>query len=162
MTTGMRIAHVGIVARDLPVALASFGDLLGVPAKDRTTFEAVEPETGEIVDAGFLNIGENRIGLICPGGSTSRMATHLEKRGESLFHLAVWVDDFEAAVRLAAECDPTIDVHTVRMTPPLPGDEPAAMRQGPRIAWVPPALTYGVNVELIDANSPRVRVEDDR
>ncbi|HEX6869455.1 MAG TPA: VOC family protein [Micromonosporaceae bacterium] len=163
---GLSIDHVGIVVRDVRTAVARFAGLLGLPDSALTVSTVTDPETGEAIDVGFLRIGENRIEFICPRpGSRSRFAEHLDRNGESLYHISVYVDEFGEAVDRLRGDGVAVDPLTVVMTSPAAVTEAsvtegavtvaAAATVAPTrvvdIAWLPTELTCGVNVELVNA-----------
>lgn len=152
---GMWLEHVGIVVHDLEDALTRWQAMLGLDPEQVTTSRVRDPETGETIDVGFLRLGPNRIELICPPAeSTSRFAAHLAQWGESLFHVSFYTDDLAGAAARSADIAGPLDVLTVRMTEPAAAGAAASGGQTRvvDIAWVPDALTHGINVELVDAH----------
>ncbi|HWH09309.1 MAG TPA: methylmalonyl-CoA epimerase [Candidatus Thermoplasmatota archaeon] len=128
-----RIDHVGIAVSDLPAAKRLYEDLLGL----KLTREEVVEEQG--VRTHFYPIAGVKLELlesITPDGPIAR---HLEKRGPGMQHLAVEVDDVEAAI---AE----LKAKGVRML----DETPRNGVEGSRIAFVHPKDTHGVLLELVE------------
>ena len=149
---GFRLDHVGIVVRELGPWLDRFGRILRVDPAVAQISTVRDPESGELVEAAFLTVGANRLEFICPRpGSRSRFARHLEAHGEGLFHLSLYVEQFEEEVDAWRSEGAPVDTLTVRMTSPT-DDPDAPPERVVDIAWLPPADTGGVNVELVDAN----------
>jgi len=83
-----------------------------------------------------------RIELIEPDTAVdSRFARFLRERGEGVFGLSIFVDDFDTEVRTLREKGVTVE-----------DDMQAALfPENPfRIAWVPPEEGHGVWIELVD------------
>jgi len=162
----VRVDHVGVVVKDLERALDSYAAVLDLPPEARTVSTVVDPESGEDIDVGFLRIGANRLEFICPRpGSVSRFAEHLNRHGEGIYHISVYVDEFGAAIDRLRGNGVAIEPFTVVMSPPAapaPASAPAdadapAHADAPKrvvdIAWVPTSLTCGVNLELVDGRA---------
>ena len=92
----MKINHLGIATKGIDEALKFWGDALGL---ENVHTEIVEDQKVRIA---MLPIGESRIELLEPTGDDSPISKFLEKRGGGIHHIAVEVDDIEAA--LAAFC----------------------------------------------------------
>ncbi|HEX2022763.1 MAG TPA: methylmalonyl-CoA epimerase [Candidatus Thermoplasmatota archaeon] len=128
-----RIDHVGIAVADLAAAKRVYEDLLGL----RLTREEVVEEQG--VRTHFYPIAGVKLELlesITPDGPIAR---HLEKKGAGMQHLAVEVDDVEAAIR-------ELKAKGVRML----DETPRRGVEGTRIAFVHPKDTHGVLLELVE------------
>ena len=130
----MKIHHLGVAVRSIDAALQVYRDGLGLPLGKRVRVEA------EKVEAAMLAAGEPRIELLEPTSPDSVIARFLERRGEGLHHLALEVDDLEAAVaRLKAQ--------GARLT----SDEIRIGAEGYRYVFVHPASAGGVLLELIES-----------
>ncbi len=126
--------HVGIAVTDLSAALAFYRDALGLDV------EAPEEVTSQRVRAHFVPVGGSSLELLEATAPDSPIAKHLDKRGPGLHHITLRVDDIQAAVvRLKDRGVRMIDES------PRPGAE------GSTIAFVHPAATNGVLVELKQA-----------
>jgi methylmalonyl-CoA epimerase len=126
--------HVGIAVGDLSQALAFYRDALGLEV------QAPEEVPSQRVRAPVVPVGEATLELLEPTAPDSPIAKSVAKRGPGLHHLTLRVDDIHAALaRLRARGIRLIDEH------PRPGAE------GALIAFVHPASTHGVLVELKQA-----------
>ena len=123
--------HIGIAVADLDKALAFYRDALGLDV------EPPEEVSSQRVRAHFVPVGEAAIELLEPTSPDSAIAKFIERRGPGVHHLTLRVDDIAAALeRLKAKGVRLIDES------PRPGAE------GALIAFVHPASTHGVLVEL--------------
>jgi methylmalonyl-CoA/ethylmalonyl-CoA epimerase len=123
--------HIGIAVKDLEAALAFYRDALGLEV------EATEEIASERVRAHFLAVGEPRLELLEATSPDSAIARHLERRGAGLHHVTLRVEDIRAALaELKARGIRLID------------EEPRAGAEGSLIAFVHPAGTGGVLIEL--------------
>ena len=123
--------HIGIAVRDLDEALAFYRDALGLE------IEAPEEVASQKVRAHFIPVGEASLELLEATAPDSPIARYVEKRGPGIHHITLRVDDIHAALaRLKDKGIRLIDES------PRPGAE------GALIAFVHPASTHGVLVEL--------------
>jgi methylmalonyl-CoA epimerase len=130
-TPMMKIHHLGIAVRSLEEAATRFGGLLGLEKGSRYEL----PELG--VKVLFLPIGESNLELLEPLGTSSTVASFLEKRGEGMHHVCFEVDDIESVLaEFKAKGALLIDQK------PRPG------AGGHLVAFVHPKSTHGVLVEL--------------
>ena len=132
----MKINHLGIATRGIEEALRFWADSLGL--------EAVHTETVEDqkVRVAMLPIGESRIELLEPTSEDSPISKFLDKRGGGIHHIAVEVDDIEAALaKLKAGGARLID------------ETPRKGAEGCLVAFVHPASANGVLLELVQANN---------
>ena len=123
--------HIGIAVGDLSQALAFYRDALGL--------DVVPPEEvpSQRVRAHFVPVGEATIELLEPTSADSPIAKFIEKRGPGVHHVTLRVDDIRAALaRLKARGVRLID------------EAPREGAEGALIAFVHPASTHGVLVEL--------------
>ena len=123
--------HVGIAVGDLAQALAFYRDALGLEV------EPPEEVASQRVRAHFVPVGEAALELLEPSAPDSPIAKYIEKRGPGVHHITLRVDDIsEALARLKARGVRLID------------ESPRAGAEGALIAFVHPASTHGVLVEL--------------
>ena len=123
--------HIGIAVGDLAQALAFYRDALGLEV------EPPEEVASQRVRAHFVPVGEAALELLEPTASDSPIAKYIEKRGPGVHHITLRVDDIsEALARLKARGVRLID------------ESPRAGAEGALIAFVHPASTHGVLVEL--------------
>jgi methylmalonyl-CoA/ethylmalonyl-CoA epimerase len=126
--------RVGIAVRELSAALAFYRDALGLEV------EPPEEVPSQRVRAHLVPVGEATLELLEPTAPDSPIARFIEKRGPGVHHITLRVDDIRAALaRLKARGVRLIDEQ------PRPGAE------GALIAFVHPASTHGVLVELTQA-----------
>lgn len=128
-----RIDHIGIAIADVSAAKRLYEDVLGL----KLTHEEVVTDQG--VRTFFYPIAGVKLELlesITPDGAIARF---IEKRGAGMQHLAVEVDDIEAAI---AE----LKSKGIRML----DDAPRKGVENTRIAFVHPKDTHGVLLELVE------------
>ncbi len=131
--------HVGIAVSDLQASLALFRDVLGLHV------EASEAIASQNVRAHFLSAGQSTLEVLEATAPDSPIAKYLEKRGPGLHHVALRVDDIEAALaHLKSRGIRLIDQRA------RPGAE------GALVAFIHPSAAHGVLVEL---KQPAPRVE---
>src|SRR6059036_2959968 len=123
--------HVGIAVKDLSAALAFYRDALGLE------IEAPEEVASQRVRAHFVPVGGAKLELLEGTSPESAIAKYIEKRGPGLHHITLRVDDIaQALARLRARGVRLVD------------EEPRSGAGGSLIAFVHPASTGGVLIEL--------------
>ena len=123
--------HIGLAVGDLAQALAFYRDALGLEV------EPPEEVPSQRVRAHFVRVGEATIELLEPTSADSPIAKFIEKRGPGVHHLTLRVDDIrETLGRLKARGVRLVD------------ETPREGAEGALIAFVHPASTHGVLVEL--------------
>jgi methylmalonyl-CoA epimerase len=123
--------HVGIAVSDLPASLAFFKDVLGLHV------ETSEEIASQRVRATFLNTGPSTLEMLEATAADSPIAKFVAKRGPGLHHVALRVDDIEAALaHLRSRGIRLIDEKA------RPGAE------GALVAFIHPSASHGVLVEL--------------
>lgn len=128
----MKLNHLGIATKSIDEALKFWSDALGL---ENVHTETVEDQK---VRVAMLPIGESRVELLEPISDDSPISKFLEKRGPGIHHIAVEVDDIEAAlVRLKAQGMRLIDEH------------PRLGAEGCLVAFVHPSSANGVLLELV-------------
>ena len=124
--------HVGIVVADLDEAMAQYATL-GFRDPERFVMES------QGIEAVTYKTGAGYIELIHPTDPEGAIAKFLAKRGNTVHHVAMRVDDLEPSLdRLAANGVRLID------TAPRTG------AHGWRIAFIHPESCGGVLFELVD------------
>jgi methylmalonyl-CoA epimerase len=127
------IDHIGIAVSNLQESLTFWEASLGIE------LHGIEDVAEQKVRTAFLPIGEAEIELLEPTSPDSSVAKFIEKRGEGLHHIAIRVDDIEAALaELKAKGVQLID------------EMPRNGAGGARIAFVHPKATHGVLLELCE------------
>jgi methylmalonyl-CoA/ethylmalonyl-CoA epimerase len=128
----MKVDHIGIAVKSLAEALKVY-DVLGLAA---SSYEDVEDQG---VRVAMLPIGESRIELLEPLHKDSPVERFMTKRGEGIHHIAIRVDDIEEALeRFKKSGARLID------------SAPRRGAHNTRIAFVHPASTHGVLLELVE------------
>ena len=123
--------HVGIAVSDLPASLAFFRDVLGLHV------ELTEEIASQQVRAHFLSVGPSTLEVLEATAPDSPIARYLEKRGPGMHHVALRVEDLDAALaHLKSRGVRLIDERA------RPGAE------GAMVAFVHPSAAHGVLVEL--------------
>jgi len=131
-----RIEHMGIAIKDIDRGVSFYRDALGLAVEPATRDEA----TGAAM--AFVNIGESSLELISPleeppAGSTGDiMRKFITNKGEGIHHLAVAVDDIEAALK-------ELEQKGVTLIDKIP--RPGAHG---KVAFVHPKSAYGILLEL--------------
>jgi len=130
----MKIDHLGIATKGIDDALKFWADALGL---ENVHTEVVEDQK---VRVAMLPIGESRIELLEPTSDDSPISKFLEKRGGGLHHVAVAVEDIEAALAgLKAKGMRLID------------ESPRIGAEGCLVAFVHPSSANGVLLELVQS-----------
>jgi methylmalonyl-CoA/ethylmalonyl-CoA epimerase len=132
----MKIDHLGIATKGIDEALGFWVDALGL---ENVHTEVVEDQK---VRVAMLPLGESRIELLEPTSDDSPISKFLEKRGGGIHHIAVQVDDIDAALaKLKAEGARLID------------ESPRVGAEGCLVAFVHPSSANGVLLELVQTNT---------
>ncbi len=128
----MKINHLGIATKGIDEALKFWSDALGL---ENVHTEIVEDQK---VKVAMLPIGESRVELLEATSDDSPISKFLEKRGGGIHHIAVEVDDIEAALqKLKSNGMRLID------------ESPRVGAEGCLVAFVHPSSSNGVLVELV-------------
>jgi methylmalonyl-CoA/ethylmalonyl-CoA epimerase len=128
-----RIDHIGIAVPDLDQALGPYVEGLGLEVAHR---EVVDTQK---VRVAMLPLGETNIELLEPTSEDSPIAKFIERRGPGIHHIALAVDDIEAALA-------RMEAAGVRMI----DTEPRSGAGGTRVAFAHPKAMGGVLVELVE------------
>jgi methylmalonyl-CoA/ethylmalonyl-CoA epimerase len=130
------IDHIGIAVADLSRAFEFFRDTLGLEV------EAAEEVASQRVRAHFIRLADDggpgaTFEFLEPTSEDSPVAKFVAKRGAGMHHVALRVDDIDAALaELKAKGVRLID------------EVPRRGAHGALIAFLHPASTHGVLVEL--------------
>ena len=130
-----RLDHTAICVKDLDGAIQLIEDLLGQPVAHREFVPAQK------VDAAFFDFPNGAsLELVAPRGNPG-LDKFLEKRGDSLHHLALRVNDLDALLaRLDARGVPLIDKVS------------RAGARGHKVAFLHPKAFGGTLLELVEAH----------
>jgi methylmalonyl-CoA/ethylmalonyl-CoA epimerase len=132
----MKINHLGIATEGIDEALKFWEDALGL---ENVHTEIVEDQK---VRVAMLPIGESRIELLEPTSEDSPITKFLEKRGGGIHHIAVEVEDINAALlKLKQEGARLID------------ESPRVGAEGCLVAFVHPSSANGVLLELVQSEN---------
>lgn len=127
----LSIDHVGIAVADVEASLKFFTGVLGLPS------DSPQDIKGQNTRVRFVDTGDSKLELVESLASDSAIGKFLEKRGPGIHHVALRVPDVRATIaRLVAAGVRMID------------QEPRRGAHGSLIAFVHPAETHGVLVEL--------------
>jgi methylmalonyl-CoA epimerase len=122
-----RIDHIGIVVKDLDVAVATYARNFGFAAD---VAKGGSNATLGIKNA-FMPVGESDLEFIQPTTEEGPVAQFAKDRGEGTFLLSLEVDDIEAAVE-------HLRAQGARVGAPSNG-----------LAFVSAKSTHGVNLQLV-------------
>lgn len=125
------IDHIGIAVKSIPEALEFWEKTLGVKCT------GVEEVADQKVKTAFLPLKDSEVELLEPTADDSPVAKYIEKRGEGIHHLALRVDDLEAALAELKE-------KGVRLI----DEKPRKGAGGAMIAFIHPKATGGILLEL--------------
>ena len=131
--------HVGIAVSDLQASLAFFKDVLGLHV------ESSEQVASQRVRATFVNTGTSTFELLEATSADSPLAKYLQKRGPGMHHVALRVEDIEAAL-----------AHLRSRGIRLIDEQPRPGAEGALVAFIHPSAAHGVLVEL---KQPAAKVE---
>jgi methylmalonyl-CoA/ethylmalonyl-CoA epimerase len=127
----MHIDHIGIAVKDLEKAIKTYETLLNTPCYKREVVEEQKVETA------FLQTGESKVELLGATEPDSVIASHVDKRGEGLHHVAFEVENIEEEMeRLTNEGFRLLS------------DTPKAGADNKKIVFLHPKDSNGVLVEL--------------
>ena len=131
-----RLDHLGIVVKDIDEAASLYGKMLGLTPGGR----GVMDDTENGVRLLSLPTGDTFIELIQPTSSENRFARFLKERGGGLFHLCIFVEDFDNEIKALKEKGFKLEEEMAHSFPGKPF----------RLAWLSPESTQGPWIELVD------------
>jgi methylmalonyl-CoA/ethylmalonyl-CoA epimerase len=126
---GTRIAHIGIAVTGLDALLPFYRDILGLGE--------VELDDADGARIAGLEAGESLVELLEAETPDSPIGKFVAKRGPGIHHVCFAVDDIDA---MLARCK-SAGVRLIDETPRIGAE-------GKRIAFLHPASTGGVLIEL--------------
>jgi methylmalonyl-CoA epimerase len=127
------IDHIGIAVSNMQESLSFWETSLGIES------HGIQEVPEQKLRTAFLPVDGTEIELLEPTSADSSVAKFIEKRGEGLHHIAIRVDDIDAALaELKAKGIQLID------------ETPRNGAGGARIAFVHPKATHGVLLELCE------------
>lgn len=131
MSSGPRIAHVGVAVKSIEEALRFYRDVL------QATPTGEEQLDGARVVS--LPFGDSEVELLEPVNETGPVAKFLAQRGPGIHHICYEVDDIESALDRCRQLGYR-----------LVDEVPRRGQRGRRIAFVHPKSTAGVLLELAE------------
>jgi len=131
-----KIDHIGIVVENIEKWVGYYKDILGLE------YVGSEEVAEQKVRVAFLKIGESKIELVEPISEDSPITKFLEKRGGGIHHIAVRVDDIDAALARHQEAGAR-----------LIDNEPRVGAHNMRMAFIHPKSSGGVLLELCEKPS---------
>lgn len=126
-----KIAHLGIAVKELGPLKRLYSDVLRLPVSDE--------EENEEMRWVFVPVGESSIELLQAKGDEGPIARFIRKNGEGIHHVALEVEDIEAALQWLKES-----------RVPMVDEAPRPGAHGSRIAFIHPKATHGVLLELVE------------
>lgn len=128
-----KIQHLGVAVNSIDEALNFWRDALGLELQE------IEVVADQGVRVAMLPLGESRVELLEATGAETPVGKFIAKRGPGIHHVCVEVADIRAKLaRLKARGVRLID------------EEPRTGAGGALVAFVHPAATGGVLVELTE------------
>jgi methylmalonyl-CoA/ethylmalonyl-CoA epimerase len=128
---GTRLAHIGVAVASLEAILPFYREVLGMPE--------VPLDDADGARIAGLQAGDALVELLEPKVADSPIGKFIDKRGPGIHHLCFAVDDLEGTLeRCRAAGIRLID------------ERPRMGAEGKRIAFLHPASTAGVLVELTE------------
>lgn len=128
---GTRMAHIGLAVDDLAAILPFYRDVLGMPEVPLD-----DSDGARIVG---LAAGEPLVELLEAAAPESPIARFIARRGPGIHHVCFAVDDLEGTLERCRAAGVRLIDETPRMG-----------AEGKRIAFLHPASTAGVLVELTE------------
>ena len=126
-----RVDHIGIAVKDIEQAKKFYTEFLGMKALGE---EVVEEQKVKVC---FIPCGDSEIELLESTSPDGPIAKHSEKKGEGIQHIALRVDNIEAAIA-------DLMAKGVRMI----DEKPRYGAGGAKIAFVHPKSTGGILLEI--------------
>ncbi len=127
-----KLNHIGIAVPELAAAIEQYQGL-------GFAFHGQERVESQKVTTAFFELGDSHLELLEPTMDDSPVGKFLSRRGPGIHHIAVEVDDIEAALeRLRLN-----GTHLINETPVIGAG-------GHRVAFVHPKSASGVLVELME------------
>ncbi len=128
----IKINHIGIAVNKIEETLKVYTDWLGLEVS------GVEVVAEQKARTAIIPVGDSRIELVEPTAPDGPIGKFLAKRGEGLHHIALEVDDIQAAI-----------AGMVKKGVPMVDTQPRGGVEGTRIAFLHPKDPR-VLIELVE------------
>ncbi len=128
----MKLDHIGIATNQLADSLSTWRDALGLE------LDSTEDVLEQGVRIAMLKLGQTHVELLEPLSPDSPVGRFLAKRGPGIHHVAVRVEDIQAALADLANKGARLIDH-----------EPRVGAGGCLVAFIHPSSTNGVLLELV-------------
>jgi methylmalonyl-CoA/ethylmalonyl-CoA epimerase len=125
------VDHIGIAVKSIDASAKFYTELLGLKMAGVEVVEAQKVKTA------FIPTGEAEIELLESTAPDGPVAKYIDKNGEGIQHIALRVDNIEAALE-------QLKKHGVRLI----DEKPRLGAGGAQIAFIHPKATNGVLLEL--------------
>ena len=129
----LKVDHIGIAVKDPEAVLKLYTQVLGLKLAGE---EVVKEQKVKTI---FLPVGDTELELLVSTEPDGPIAKFLETRGEGIQHIALMVDDIDAALAELTE-------KGIRLI----DQKPRIGAGAKRIAFLHPKDTFGVLVELCE------------
>ena len=129
----LNIDHIGVAVKNLGPAEEFYNQILGLPVKEH---EIVENQK---VKVAFIPVSGSEVELLESTDSEGPVSRYINAKGEGIQHLAFRVENLDEALKELKE-------KGVRLI----DKEPRPGAGGARIAFIHPAETCGVLIELCE------------
>ena len=126
-----RIAHVGIALPAVDAAIPFYREILGMPDVD------VSDSDGARIEA--FQAGESLVELLEPAAADTPIGKFIARRGPGIHHICFEVDDLDATLEKCRSAG-------IRLI----DEVPRTGAEGRRIAFLHPASTGGILIELTE------------
>jgi len=130
--SGATLDHIGIAVKQIDETMKVYG-LLGIEPGER------EIVSDQGVELQMMPVGDVRLELLQPQSQDSPVGKFIEKYGEGLHHIALRVQNIAAVLERCRKED-------IRLI----DEKPRIGAGGSLIAFIHPASTGGVLVELVE------------
>lgn len=127
----LKIDHLGIAVSSIEKGKNFWTDILGL------SYEGSETVAEQKVTTAFFPVGESEVELLESTDPEGPIAKYIAKRGEGIQHVALQVEDIEAALEELKQKG----IRLIDQTPRIGAG-------GAKIAFLHPKATNGVLVEL--------------
>lgn len=132
----IKIDHIGIAVKDLDAAMHFYKEILGMEVSE------IEEVKEQKVRVAFLPTGDSEIELLESTEADGPIAKFIESRGEGLQHIALRVENVEAALNELKE-------KGIRLI----DETPRYGAGGAKIAFIHPKAPFGTLIEICERNS---------